>query len=320
MGAKKKEIAKVKKAEIVQIGGANALDEKTLRQWLIGIKNADKLSESQQNLFIRIAMRFKLDPFAREVHAIPRAVKELNEKTGRYEETGEYSLSIVTGYETYLRRAEDSQRYDGYKTSFKGSLGDPKNFSCAIQVFRKDLKHPIEHEVWFEEYAQYYFDKKAQMQKLMGLWKTKPRTMLRKVAISQGFRLAFSKELQGMPYIIEELNEDYIPRDEAKKVLDNVTKKIEDHTEKEKKKKEPEVVKDTQADRIKKQQMDYIKQKEKELAKKDSDFTDKEFMRIRLLGTKKGTKAGTSEDMSNEERARWIKFLDEEIRMRKEPE
>ncbi|MDY6388257.1 MAG: RecT family recombinase, partial [Fibrobacter sp.] len=126
---------------------------------------------------------------------------------------GGYDLSIVTGYEVYLKRAEMNPNYDGFNIEFKGSFKRGKvtkqgkngpwqvdalvpdgEVSCVCTVYRKDRAHPIREEVYFDEYDQGN-----------SMWQSKPRTMLKKVAIVSAFRKAFPIDFGGMPYTNDEL-------------------------------------------------------------------------------------------------------------------
>ena len=159
------------------------------------------LSEQQTKQFLAVAGAFGLNPWKREVYAVTFKTKNGVE------------MSIVTGYETYIKRAEMNLNYDGYDIEFKGGF-ERKNItkqgdygpytvselvpngdvSCICTVYRKDRSHPIREEVFFDEY-----DQKNSM------WKSKPRTMLKKVAIVSAFRKAFPLDFGGMPYTNDEL-------------------------------------------------------------------------------------------------------------------
>lgn len=161
------------------------------------------LNEQQTKQFLAVAGAYGLNPWKREVYAVTFKTKNGVE------------MSIVTGYETYIKRAEMNPNYDGYDIEFKGSF-ERKNItkqgdygpyivselvpngdvSCICTVYRKDRSHPIREEVFFDEY-----DQKNSM------WKSKPRTMLKKVAIVSAFRKAFPLDFGGMPYTTEELPE-----------------------------------------------------------------------------------------------------------------
>jgi len=135
------------------------------------------LSDSQKEEFLTLCEVHKLNPFKREIYPIPRGGQ----------------LTIVTGYEVYLKRAELSGKLDGWEVHFGEENGE---MFAECVVYRKDWNRPLVHRVWFSEYRGN-----------SPLWREKPRTMLRKVAISQAFRLAFPVELGGMPYSPEELSE-----------------------------------------------------------------------------------------------------------------
>lgn len=163
------------------------------------------LTEQQTKQFLAVAGTFGLNPWKREVYAVTYKNKD-----------GSTDMSIVTGYETYLKRAELNPNYDGYTIEIRGKFkrgtvtkygknGAPYNVnaiipdgevSCVCSVYRKDRKVPVVEEVYFDEY-----DKGNSM------WQDKPRTMLKKVAIVSAFRKAFPMDFGGMPYTSEELPE-----------------------------------------------------------------------------------------------------------------
>lgn len=146
----------------------------------------DYLKQTNSNLlpnemaqFFAIATAFNLDPYKREVYAIA-----YGQGNGR-------KLSIIVGYEVYLRRAEEFPQYDGYETEFSGKGAD---MCCTCKVYRKDRSRPVGSTVFLREYSQ-----GNQM------WNTKPHVMLEKVAIATAMRRAFPSEFNGMPYIADEL-------------------------------------------------------------------------------------------------------------------
>jgi len=158
------------------------------------------LTEQQTKQFLAVAGTFGLNPWKREVY--PVTYKNKN---------GSTDMSIVTGYETYLKRAELNPNYEGFTIEIRGKFkrgqvtryGNTVNaiipdgeVSCVCSVYRKDRKVPVVDEVYFDEY-----DKGNSM------WQDKPRTMLKKVAIVSAFRKAFPMDFGGMPYTSEELPE-----------------------------------------------------------------------------------------------------------------
>lgn len=166
-----------------------------------GLEPAHKL------MFVELCARMGLNPMLREVYAIPYKDRL----------TGKVTLSIIVGYQEFLKRAErtgllNSWRVDiigdcvkevvtkqiqgkngTYQKDFVVWNGDMK---AVITIWRKDWTNPFVHEVYLDEYAQQN-----------EMWASKPRTMLRKVAITQGFRLAFPLEICAGAHGAEEIAE-----------------------------------------------------------------------------------------------------------------
>lgn len=160
------------------------------------------LNQSQVQQFLAVCMAFNLNPWKKEVYPIP------------YTSNGKTTMSIVTGYEVYLKRADLNPNYDGYQIEWNGTFVRSKvtkngrngsystdvlipkddDVSCICTVYRKDRKMPVRCEVFYSEYTQ----NNSQ-------WNTMPRVMLEKVAISRAMRFAFPTEFGGMPYESAEL-------------------------------------------------------------------------------------------------------------------
>jgi phage recombination protein Bet len=140
-------------------------------------------TEKEVAMFLNIAKLNGLNPFKREVYIV------------KY---GANAASILTGYEVYLKRAERSGKYAGFKVWVEGNVPEMK---ACIEVYRKDWEKPLYHEVEYAEYVQHRTDGKPTR-----FWAEKPKTMLKKVCISQAFRFAFPDELCGMPYTTDEIN------------------------------------------------------------------------------------------------------------------
>jgi len=183
----KKEIKKNKKKkskELVNKKNENIIpkiDEKIIKDYIFS-KKAD-LTEEQQKLAIAIAVRNNLDPFKREIHFYTHTERE----------TGKKRLTVVTGYEVYLKRAERIRMLDGWCIKTEGSCKDG-SLKAIITIYRKDWSHPFIHEVYYRE-----------VKGRGPIWMQMPVFMTKKVAIAQGFRLAFPDEMGGMPYIIDEI-------------------------------------------------------------------------------------------------------------------
>lgn len=187
----------------------------------------DKLTDVQRNQFAAVAQAFGLNPFKREIYATTYRNKD-----------GQTVMSIVTGYEVYLKRAEMNPNYNGFETNFQVVNGE---MGCTCKVYRKDRTMPVTSTVWMSEYSTG-----------RSLWASKPRMMLEKVAIATAFRRAFPCDFGGMPYTTDELPDHMtgaekleqqghteVPQDaqtqqpqapakpkSAKKVIDDETKKF----------------------------------------------------------------------------------------------
>lgn len=166
--------------EITTTTEQNQVTAKLLNDYLNTI--TDKLTNAQRDQFIAVASAFGLNPFKREIYATTYRNKD-----------GQTVMSIVTGYEVYLKRAEMNPNYDGFETEFH--VVD-KQMNCTCKVYRKDRRMPITSTVWMSEYSTG-----------RSLWATKPRMMLEKVAIATAFRRAFPTDFGGMPYTNDELPE-----------------------------------------------------------------------------------------------------------------
>jgi len=147
-----------------------SVDANKIKSYLQTMNLTTNLTNSEVQQFIEIAQAFGLNPFKREIYA---------SKFGQ-------SFSIIVGFETYVKRAERSGRLSGWHVTTSGSIVDPKtsDIKATITIHRKDWEHPFVHEVYFREYVQ--CNREGQVNKF---WREKPLTMIKKVAISQEFRL-----------------------------------------------------------------------------------------------------------------------------------
>lgn len=160
------------------------VSEKTISDYLAAFGLAGTLTKQEQMQFVEVAKAYNLNPFKRELYCVPHVNKE----------TGKRTLSLITGYETYIKRAEHTGLLDGWECNIKGQ---GQNMKAVATIRRKGWSMPFKHEVYLVEYDQHNT-----------MWKTKPRTMLKKVAIAQAFRLCFPDDMGGMPYTSDELPEE----------------------------------------------------------------------------------------------------------------
>lgn len=154
-----------------------------LQSWLQATGNQVKLSEKEALQFLEIAQAFNLNPFKREIYV---------SKYGN-------QFALIVGYEVYIKRAERSGRLAGWKVQTNGSVTN-NDLKAVITIHRNDFREPFEHEVFYSEYVQRKSNGEPNT-----FWKNKPFTMIKKVAIAQGFRLCFSEELGGIPYTADEM-------------------------------------------------------------------------------------------------------------------
>lgn len=162
-------------------------------------------------VFLMACNKTQLDPFMRQIYAVPRKVKN---SEGAYIKT----MTIQTGIDGYRLIAERTGLYaPGPEPTY--SYDDQKNLVSATAYIKKQTRdgtwHTISASAYVDEYMQTYTDKYTKEQKPSGMWATMPRTMLAKCAEAQALRRAFPAEMSGV-YTKEEMQqadiEDITPR------------------------------------------------------------------------------------------------------------
>lgn len=159
------------------------------------VSGNSQVTDKEIKLFMELCKYQKLNPFTGEAYAI---------KFGS-------DFQMVVGYETYKRRAEENPAYRGRKSGIvvlrgehivqkEGTCLYPSESLiggwCRVFVQRPEFKDEMYKEVSLEEYN-----------KGQANWKTKPCTMIEKVAVSQALRAAFPTDYQGL-YTAEEFGQD----------------------------------------------------------------------------------------------------------------
>jgi phage recombination protein Bet len=162
------------------------VSEKVLVEYLDVMGISPKLEEKEKIQFLNIAKTFGLNPFKREIFCTVYG-------EGQYKQ-----LSIITGYEVYIKRAERSGQLDGWNATTSGSVAT-NDLKATVTIYRKDRQHPFVWEVFYDECVQ-----KTKNGVVTKFWE-KANFMTKKVCISQAFRLCFSDELGGMPYTSDEM-------------------------------------------------------------------------------------------------------------------
>jgi phage recombination protein Bet len=133
-----------------------------------------KISDDDFGKLCYLAKKYDLDPITNEIWATPR-------KGGH---------TIMVGRDGMRKAALRSGEYDGMESTFLEIDGD---VHCQTKVWKKNASHPFSPApVPMKEYNSG-----------MSLWRSKPKTMLAKVAEAQALRAAF--DLSGL-YIAEEFD------------------------------------------------------------------------------------------------------------------
>lgn len=175
------------------------LSPSTVRDYLVNGNGA--VTDQEVVMFIQLCRAQRLNPFLREAYLI------------KYGDSS--PATIVTGKETFLKRADRNPQYDGFEagvtvvtkdgdlTPREGSLVGGQTEKLVggwARVYRKDRAHPVFAEVSFHEY-----EGKTKSGQTSSQWAKMPGTMIRKVAICQAFREAFPEDFGGM-YSPEEIS------------------------------------------------------------------------------------------------------------------
>lgn len=175
--------------------GLVELDFQTVKGYLVR-GQADKITDQEVVLFMKTCQAQKLNPFAQgEAYLI---------------KFGSEPAQMVVGKDAYMRRAEENPAYRGHKSGIVVLRGDQviqKEGTCLYpgesllggwcRVSR--VRAGGGDEEIFKEVALKEYDKGQ------ANWKTKPCTMIEKVAVSQALRSAFPKDYEGM-YTAEEVS------------------------------------------------------------------------------------------------------------------
>ena len=150
------------------------------------------LEPNELSQYIEICTAYQLNPFKREIYCVAYG-------QGQYRK-----LSIIVGYEVYLKRAERTGKMDGWEVDIEGTGED---MYAKVTIYRKDWTHPFTHKAYWSECKQETYDKEKKTWRLNSMWEKMGKFMLKKVATAQAFRLCFPDEMGGLPYTADELPE-----------------------------------------------------------------------------------------------------------------
>lgn len=176
-------------------------------------------TDAEFALFVEYCKSTKLNPFKKEIWFIKAGDR----------------LQLMTGINGYWTIANDHPAFDGAEGGLIDKDGNwtksvPGNdfIGAWCRVYRKDRKYPMEGEAMMADYNSG-----------VGLWKHKPRIMIKKVAESIALRKAFAQELGGL-YTAEEMPATYANK--AVVTEDIVFEKVDEKTGEVLEKKYPETL------------------------------------------------------------------------------
>jgi len=158
------------------------------------------LDAPQTNIFFYTAQALGLNPLLNEIAAITYKTKQPD---GTYEK----KMSIQVMRDGFLTIAHRSGKFAGLESGINMSEDGTTIINGWAKVYHKDFKFPVYQEADFSEYTT---DRNP-------LWKSKPKTMIKKVAESMALRKAFN--VNGV-YAPEEMEKEIISEAVAPKVLE----------------------------------------------------------------------------------------------------
>lgn len=182
------------KMEYMVAGEKVELTPNIVRQYLVS-GNPENVTMQELVMFMQLCKYNGLNPWLKEAYCI------------KY---GSQPATMVVGKEAYLKRAEMNPAFDGMESGIIVLVknGNEQTIENRVGTFhlsseevvggwarawRKDRSHPVTVEVPFDEYAGRTKDGSLNSQ-----WRSKPATMIRKVALVQALREAFPGDIGGM--------------------------------------------------------------------------------------------------------------------------
>ena len=173
--------------------------EEEVRDYLKYHVSAKNITEEDVNEFFRYCKAQRLNPY--DIHL---------------QKYGDGKPVLVVSKYAFLKRAERSGKFTGYRAGVivqrkekliyrEGSvvLSGEKLVGGWAEAYRTDWRVPAKVEVSIEEYLR-----KDRNGKPFSMWKEKPATMIRKVALVQVLREAFPNEVGGLEVVSDSVNGD----------------------------------------------------------------------------------------------------------------
>lgn len=156
------------------------------------VSGRGRVSDQELIMFMKLCQYQRLNPFLRDAYLIKYTDNE--------------PATMVTGKDTFTKRAEKNEKYDGFEAGIyvaKDGKIEKRTGSMHIngeeivggwaRVHRKDRSVPVEVSVSMDEYMGRKKDGTPNRQ-----WSRMPGTMIRKVALVQALREAFPADFQGL--------------------------------------------------------------------------------------------------------------------------
>jgi phage recombination protein Bet len=157
---------------VSEAGSDIELTPALVKQYLVS-GDPDNVTNQELGMFMMMCKFQGLNPFLKEAYLI------------KY---GTSPATIVTGKDVFLKRATRNPRYQGHTV---GASDDGK--MAWAEVHKEGFVVPIRVEVAYDEYVG-----KKKSGEINSMWTSKPKTMLKKVALAQALREAFPEDLGGM--------------------------------------------------------------------------------------------------------------------------
>ncbi len=188
-----------KVTKIITDTGEIQLSSATVRNYLVN--GGGNVTDQEVKLFIALCSAQRLNPLIKEAYLI------------KY---GSQPAQMIVSKDVYQKRANKNPNYEGKKAgvvvlNLQGVV-DYREGSLVVdgetllggwcEIYKKGYKVPERVEVSFNEYVGRKKDGSVNNQ-----WATKPATMIRKVAVAQALREAFTEDFQGL-YTSEEVGVD----------------------------------------------------------------------------------------------------------------